>query len=136
VDARRISAQPLFAGLTDDELAFVAEHADEVEVEPGATLTVEGEFGYSFFVVEDGTAKVAQDGETVGMLGPGDFFGEIGLLVTGRRTATVECASPMRVLAFFDQDFRRMDARLPHVTERIRAAMAERFGTRAASAAG
>jgi CRP-like cAMP-binding protein len=136
VDARRISAQPLFAGLTEDELAFVAEHADEVEVEPGETLTVEGEFGYSFFVVEEGTATVAQDGETIGTLGPGDFFGEIGLLVTGRRTATVECASPMRALAFFDQDFRRVEAKLPHVTERVRATMAKRFGPRAAPAAG
>jgi CRP/FNR family transcriptional regulator, cyclic AMP receptor protein len=119
-----------FADLTEAEQARIAELCHEVEVQPGAALTAEGEFGYSFFVVQDGSAEVTEERERTAELGPGDFFGEIGLLVTGRRTATVTAKTPMRLLAFFDQDFRCACREVPAFEQRVREAMAERFARR------
>jgi CRP-like cAMP-binding protein len=42
----------------------------------------EPDTGYTFFVVDEGSAEVTEDGRRIAELGPGDFFGEIGLLVT------------------------------------------------------
>ena len=47
---------------------------------PGKMLCSKGETAHEFFVIEDGTAKVVRDGQYLDELGPGDFFGEMGLL--------------------------------------------------------
>jgi len=70
---------------------------------------------------------VIREGHRVAELGPGDFFGEIGLLVTGRRTASVVSLSPMRLIGMFEPSFRRVERELPTVAEAIRAALAARF---------
>ena len=57
---------------------------------------------------------------------PSDFFGEIGLLVTGRRTASVVSLS-MRLIAMFESSFRRLERELPVCADAVRAAAAARF---------
>ena len=58
---------------------------------------------------------------------PSDFFGEIGLLVTGRRTASVVSLSPMRLIVMFESSFRRLERELPVCADAVRAAAAARF---------
>jgi CRP-like cAMP-binding protein len=101
--------------------------AQELEVPPGKELTSEGEFGYSFFLIEEGNCSVEQDGRSLGTLGPGDFFGEVALLVTAKRSACVTADTPMRVRAVFDQDFRRVLREHPDLEGTVRGALAERF---------
>ena len=55
-----------------------------------------------------------------------DFFGEIGLLVTGRRTASVVSLS-MRLIAMFESSFRRLERELPVCADAVRAAAVARF---------
>ena len=102
--------------------------AEELEVPPGTELTSEGEFGYSFFLIEEGSCTVEQDGRSLGTLGPGDFFGEVALLVTATRSACVTADTPMRVRAVFEQDVRRVLREHPDVEQAVRAALTERFG--------
>jgi 5-deoxy-D-glucuronate isomerase len=97
MDAARLAQVPLFADLTDDERAEVAACMREVAVDPGTTLATEGDNAYELFVIEAGDADVQKGGEVIRKLGPGDVFGEIGLLATGTRTATVVATSPMRL---------------------------------------
>jgi CRP/FNR family transcriptional regulator, cyclic AMP receptor protein len=130
MDANQLSTLPAFADLSKEDQARIAEAGDVVDVPAGVLLTAEGEFGYSFFIVEEGTAEVTERGEPVAELGAGDFFGEIGLLVTGRRTASVTATSPMRLFALFEQDFRRLCAECPAFERRVREAMAGRLGPR------
>jgi CRP-like cAMP-binding protein len=130
VDAERLRSVPLFADLSDEERRRVAACGDVLEVPPGTRLTAEGEFGYSFFVVDEGAAEVSVDGAPAGGLAAGDVFGEIGLLVTGRRSASVTASTPMRLLALFEQDFRRLTASIPELERGLRALMAERFAVR------
>jgi CRP-like cAMP-binding protein len=77
-------------------------------------------------VIEEGDADVIQDGEPVSKLHKGDFFGEIGLLATGTRTASVVASTPMRLLAMFSRDFQQIERKMPAVAEKLREAMRER----------
>src|SRR4051794_37247057 len=86
VDPKRLKAVRLFSGLSKTELEKLSRWADVSSVDTGETLAKEGQFAHEFFVIEAGTAEVVQNDERIAELGPGDFFGEIGLLETGRRT--------------------------------------------------
>jgi Na+:H+ antiporter len=131
VEADRLRSLPLFNVLPEEERAAIAEYVDEVDVPSGERLISEGDFAYEFFVVEHGQAEVTVDGERVGELGPGDFFGEVGLMLTGRRTASVTAVSPMTLVTMFEQNFRTIEQRYPDVAQRLRAAVTERFPIRA-----
>ena len=98
VSPEQLASIPLFAELQPDELSRFAELAECVTVPAGETIDAERDFAYEFFVIEEGRAEVLRDGRRLAELGPGDFFGEIGLLVTGRRTASVVALTPMRLI--------------------------------------
>jgi CRP/FNR family transcriptional regulator, cyclic AMP receptor protein len=126
MDPARLKTIPLFASLSDREREQVAQRADEVDVAEGKHLIDEGQFGYEFFVIEEGNAQVRHGDETIAQLGPGDFFGEIALLEEQRRTASVIATSPMRAVVMFGRDFRQMESELPEVAARIRQAIEDR----------
>ncbi|MGH2931634.1 MAG: cyclic nucleotide-binding domain-containing protein, partial [Gaiellaceae bacterium] len=71
-----ISQVPLFANCSKGELQEIAAIADEIDIAEGKELTTEGSPGREFFVIIEGTASVAQHGDEINDLGPGDFFGE------------------------------------------------------------
>jgi CRP/FNR family transcriptional regulator, cyclic AMP receptor protein len=127
LDAARLASIPLFADLSERDRADVARYADEVEVSAGKTLAEEGEFAYEFFVIEQGTAEVTKDGRVLATLGPDDFFGEIGLVESERRTATVTATSPMELIVIFGPNFRRLERELPELATQIRTAIRERL---------
>jgi CRP/FNR family transcriptional regulator, cyclic AMP receptor protein len=117
----------LFSSLSKDELGKVSRWVDELEVPEGKVLAEEGSIAHEFFVIEDGAASVTQNGTEIATLGPGDFFGEIGLLETVRRTASVVATTPMRVRVMFQREFKQMEREMPAVAERIRAAIYARL---------
>ena len=127
MDASRLASIPLFAELSERDRADVARFADEVEVSAGKTLAEEGEFAYEFFIIEQGTAEVTKDGRVLATLGPDDFFGEIGLVESERRTATVTATSPMELIVIFGPNFRRLERELPELAKQIRSAIRERL---------
>src|SRR5262245_64349647 len=102
MEVRRLRSVRLFSGLSTSELERLAEWTDEVSVPAGHELAREGRFAHEFFVIEDGTAEVLQDQQHIAELGRGDFFGEIALLETERRTATVVATTPMRLIVMFE----------------------------------
>ncbi len=55
---------------------------------------------------------MTREGEEVARLGAGDFFGEIGVLKSERRTATVTADTPMRLLVSSHQNFTALDHEL------------------------
>jgi len=126
-----LATMPLFAGLKPEELERVAELAERFAVPAGETIGSEHDFAYEFFIIEEGRAEVVRrDGSRLAELGPGDFFGEIGLLITGRRTASVVSLTPMRRIVMFEQSFRRVHDELPTLAASIRAVCADRFQRR------
>ena len=127
MDRSRLESFSLFEGLTPDELDAVASVATETQVEAGSELAIEGDFGHALFAIESGTADVSRDGEVVRTLGPGEVFGEVAVLKSGRRTATVVATSPMTLLAIFKRDVWALEKRSPEAAERLRALVAERL---------
>ena len=126
LDPTRLGAIPLFAGLAEPELAAVAAVASEVEADEGQMLATQGDFGHALYAIETGTAEVRRDGALVRVLGPGDPFGEIAVIASGRRTASVVAASPMRLIALFKRDVWALERDAPETAQRLRALIAER----------
>jgi CRP/FNR family cyclic AMP-dependent transcriptional regulator len=127
MDPRDVQSIPLFAGLSKDDQKVVAQYADEVDVEPGTVLAQEGKLAYEFFAIKAGTAEVKLGGQHAAALGPGDFFGEIGLLGGDRRVASVIASTAMSLVVLTGSQLRAIDSRMPDVAERIRSAMQQRI---------
>jgi CRP/FNR family transcriptional regulator, cyclic AMP receptor protein len=126
VDEARLASIPLFASLSKRERRRVASCADEVDVREGRHLVEQGDFSYEFFAIVDGRAHVLHGEERLAVLGPGDFFGEMGLLGHTRRNASVIAASEISAVVMTGRDFRQIGRELPHVAEEIRRAVEER----------
>jgi CRP-like cAMP-binding protein len=126
----RLAAHAIFSDLAPDALAAVADRAQELAYPAGAEVVAKDDNAYHLFVIEDGATDVIGGDGLLSQLGPGDFFGEIGLLVTGKRTASVVATSPLRVIAIFDRDLRDLQREHPELEAQLRAAMAERFARR------
>jgi cAMP-dependent protein kinase regulator len=127
MDASDLKSVPLFAGLSKRERELVARFADEIDVPAGKVLTQEGGPSEEFFVITSGSATVTRGGSEVGHLDSGDFFGEIGILRSEPRTATVTADTPMRLLVLFAQNFTALDHELSEVRKCVEKAMAERM---------
>jgi CRP-like cAMP-binding protein len=126
MDEARLKASPLFAGLSRKERQALAPRADEVDLEEGRVIVREGEWPYEFFSIENGTVEVRRGEQLLAELGPGDFFGEMGLVADTRRNATVIATSPVTVIVMTAQAFRQTAREMPEVAKKIKAAIEER----------
>jgi CRP/FNR family cyclic AMP-dependent transcriptional regulator len=127
VNPNRLRDIPIFNHLSKSELQRLAGWLQAQSVPEGHQLVREGAFAHEFFLIEDGEAAVLQDGEHIAALGPGDFFGEIGLLETERRTASVVATTPMEVIVMFQPEFEQMKKELPTVADQVQAAIRARL---------
>lgn len=126
-ETSRLASIPAFADLPAAELDELASAVREVAVEAGAEVVTMDHYGDAIYFVEEGEASVVSDGdEPAGGLGRGDTFGEIGLLLTGQRTATVVASTPMRLLSLPGQDFERIRPRVPELERSLRRLALER----------
>ena len=126
MEPARLDQIPLFAALSAEERAEVAACLREVTVDAGTSLATQGDNAYELFVIETGEAEVRKDGEILRTLSAGDVFGEIGVLATGTRTASVVASSPMRLVAMFVREFKQLERRMPALARTLRETMAER----------
>jgi trk system potassium uptake protein TrkA len=118
----------LFSGCNDDELGRIAALARPVEVAASAELTRQGEPGLEFFVVVDGDAVATVDGDEIGAIGAGGFFGEMALIDGGERLATVTARSPMRLLVLGRHDFNEMlEVAMPQIAPKLLAVVGARM---------
>jgi CRP/FNR family cyclic AMP-dependent transcriptional regulator len=126
LNTSRLKSIALFEKFSDDELRQIAPFAEEQSAEPGNVLVREGDYSYQFVAIEEGTAKVTRDGETIAELGPGNFFGEMGLLEKSLRNATVEAATPMRLITLTGWDLARVEKAMPEAIEELHRTIEER----------
>ncbi|MEA2375488.1 MAG: family transcriptional regulator, cyclic receptor protein [Thermoleophilaceae bacterium] len=124
--AEELKSIPLFADLSDDALHELETWIVEVRVSEGKHLVDEGDYAYDLFVIVEGNAEVVQDGNKVADLGPGDFFGEMGVLEKAQRSATVVSKTRMRLLTLSTWDVKRLNKAAPQVVEQLNAAIEER----------
>ena len=128
MDVSPLKRIPLFADIPDEDLNSVAPFAVLEEHPEGATVVKEGAFSNHFYAIEDGTAKVEREGQEVGQLGPGDVFGEQGLLDKQERSASVIATSQLKVIKIEHWELSRMKKTMPEVVEKLRRQVEERSG--------
>ena len=97
----------------------------------GADIIQQGDVPDKFYIITRGKVSVVlqpPDGldAVIDYLGPGDFFGEVGLLHQSRRMATVRAETAVDVMAMDTQTFRSWIESSPLVAQEIEALAAER----------
>ena len=121
---------PMFANLSAEFIAHIKESVELQRFAPGQTIVRQGEPADSFYLVRIGFVKVSENypgGEVVlAYLSRGDYFGEIGLLSGGVRTATCTALDHVELVRISGDDFRDMVVRFPSVRSGIEAIAVER----------
>jgi CRP-like cAMP-binding protein/small-conductance mechanosensitive channel len=127
---RALRGMELFAKLKDDELSGLAGELRELPYAPGEPLCSQGEAADSLYILEQGrvSVRVSSDGAEgeVAQLGPGAFFGEMGLMTGEPRNATVRALGHVQALRLEKPAFQRLLLRRPELAEAIAEVLADR----------
>ncbi len=126
MDTNRLKSLPLFESVSDEDLRKISPFVSEVSVSEGKHLVEEGDYAYEFMAIEEGSAEVRRGDELVAELGPGDFFGEMGIIDSERRNATVIAKTPLRLITLDRWDMKRLEKAIPSAAARIREVVEKR----------
>ncbi|HEY6637841.1 MAG TPA: cyclic nucleotide-binding domain-containing protein [Solirubrobacterales bacterium] len=126
MDATQLKRIPLFADASNEDLAKVATFAESKEVPDGEVVVEEGGFSRELLAIEEGSAEVTREGEHIADLGPGDVFGEAGMLEDSMRSATVTATSTMKLISLGHFEVQRLKKDAPQVYARIEELVEER----------
>lgn len=100
---------PLFSELTLQELAIVDAVLHRRNYLAGEVIFDEGDVGQTVLILLAGEVTICRQGEPgdgrLARLGPGEFFGELGLLADSVRSAQALAATDCRLLVLFRDDF-------------------------------
>src|SRR5690348_18365905 len=123
---------PLFTKLDDAELQRFAELTREKSYPKGSLILFEDDPGDSLFVVRDGRVKVVligEDGREVilGVLGVGEYFGELSLIDDRPRSAHVIAMEDSNLLVLRREDFRKRVESSPAVAWSLLTEMSRRL---------
>lgn len=126
-----LSRVVLFSALSEDEYRHLAEHLTYAPFAAGETMTRQGAEAHFLYMVVKGEAsvRVATNGKTekeVARIGPGEFFGEMGLLTGERRTATIVAVTPVECYRLDKAAFQDLMSTRPEISEQIADLLAKR----------
>ena len=127
MDVKRLQSLPLFQGVANDELEAIATTFQSAEMLPGSSLAKQDDFAYKFFVVLEGWVEVYRDFEHVADIGPGEFFGEMGLVSGEKRNARVTAKTRVDIAWMMPWDFEEMRSNNNDIAARIAAVVAARM---------
>ena len=121
-----VAACPLFEGMSDKDRQMLAQELRERRFAAGETITSQDTGGIAFFLLGEGTVSVTVGGEGKGTLGPGDTFGEIGLLTGAKRAAALVAESDVQCWALSQWNFKPLVMEQPEVAWRLLEKLAQR----------
>ena len=107
-----LRAVPLFSSVPDEQLRTLATVVTRRSLARGATVMVAGDQTDSLYIILSGRLKVmmsdAEGKEVIlSILGPGEFFGEMGLIDDSPRSASVVGIEPCELLSIAKRDFNK-----------------------------
>jgi CRP/FNR family transcriptional regulator, cyclic AMP receptor protein len=117
---------PLFEGCSKADLARIGRVADEIDLPAGKELIRQNEPARQFFILTDGWAEVRRNGRKINTMGPGDFFGEIGLVNDRLTSASVTTIEPSRALVITRASFKALLRDSPAIQLKVLNALAQR----------
>lgn len=123
---------PLFKGLDDEHLQFIAQHTTVHSYPRNALLVQEGEPPDGMYVVADGRVKVYvsdEDGKELVLdtLSPGEFFGELALIDGAPRSANVVTTSPATIYKILKSDFEHCLDQSPQIAINLLMTLSKRL---------
>jgi CRP/FNR family cyclic AMP-dependent transcriptional regulator len=103
---------PLFAVLTESQLEVLTSVVSRKSFPRGTTIIAAGDMTDSLYVIISGRLKVMMSDDDGGevilaILGPNEFFGEMGLLDDAPRSASVVAIEPCELLSLSKQNFKK-----------------------------
>ncbi len=103
---------PLFAVLTENQLELLTSVVSRKSFPRGTTIIAAGDMTDSLYVIISGRLKVMMTDDDGGevilaILGPNEFFGEMGLLDDAPRSASVVAIEPCELLSLSKKDFKK-----------------------------
>ena len=114
-----LMSMPLFSRLNERELLRVLQVAEVYQYEAGEVVVRQGERGDRMFLTLDGHLKVEREGTVLGELGPGDHLGEMSLIRSLPRSATVTAMRPTELISLKRDDFFEMIRTEPHIAVKL-----------------
>ncbi len=103
----------VFSGLSRRQRKKIAQHADEIDILSGAKLVEQDRLATELYILKTGSADVFDGEDLINQLGPGDVVGEIGVLETHKRTATVIATSPISAVVMYGPELTALKNSVP-----------------------
>ena len=113
MDQAQLEGLTIFSGLSRRQRKIIAQHADEVDVPNGAKVVEQDRLAIELYIINSGSADVYDGDELINQLGPGDIVGEIGVLETHKRTATVIATSPISAVVMYGPELMALKNSVP-----------------------
>ncbi len=126
MDTSQLKRFDLFKDVDESKLAKIAPFTMLVEFPEGKTIIQEGGFSNDFYAIDEGKVRVDRAGAQIAELGPGDIFGEQGLLEKQERSASVIAVTPVRALKIEHWELPRMRKAMPEVVEDLQRTVEQR----------
>jgi CRP-like cAMP-binding protein/Fe-S-cluster-containing hydrogenase component 2 len=121
---------PIFSTVSEDFVDLLRDRVDLVRYAPGQVICEEGAAADAFYLVRIGFVKVSQkrgqEDLVLAYLPRGGYFGEMGLLEGGVRTATCVALDHVELVRILAPDFHQMLDRFPEVRTHIEQTAAQR----------
>ncbi|MCS6860660.1 MAG: Crp/Fnr family transcriptional regulator [Abditibacteriales bacterium] len=123
---------PLFAGLSEEELAKVAQHVRHRRLAADEVVVRKDDPGLTLYIIQKGKVKIhsqpSEEGEVIfGVLSEGEFFGELSLIDGLERSADVTTLEETELLMLNRDDFLRCLRELPAIALNILVALCQRL---------
>ena len=107
----------LFNELSDEELAYLADHFSEIEYKPGDAIIEQGTRGDTFYLIYRGKVRISRiknnREEQLAVLVDNDYFGEMELVSHKPRAATIKAITPVTTLMLSREDFDQLMQKNP-----------------------
>jgi len=110
-----VRSNPLLHAITDEQVMLLVDSLQEVKLQDGETILVQGELNEKLCIIESGRARAEEDGFAIGDYGPGALFGELALLRPAVNLATVIAKEPTTLLQLSRSALTRICGPLQHV---------------------
>ncbi len=118
---------PLFSNCTAEEIEAIDNAAQEQSFQPGQIIVSQGTPGQAFYLILDGRVEVMRDNKSFGAFKAGDFFGEMSLLDSAPRSATVRAILPTTCLMLSSWDFKALLERYPSIAIKLLEVLSRRL---------
>jgi len=120
----------LFRGLRSTERHLIGPYLEEIVVEPGAQVMVEGDEADMFYILGQGRMRISVGGTALRDLVDGAHVGELGLLPGNKRTATVTAVQKSVLYALSRDSFEEICRQRPELGVRLSMSLLETMASR------